>query len=484
MDWSQTPRVLLEWPDEGKILRNRLDLVLLERYCSTNGSQLALLTKDQQVIDQAEEAGIPVFQIRSIAQLQPWGKSFREFIRQDVVHQSHQPRDFPTKDENQKIESYQLPLWARILLFTLAVAAVLAIGGTLLPSATVSLSLDPNRREISIPVQAIQDQESISISGIIPSRMMEIVVQDQISIAATGTLSIPSEYARGEVIFTNLGTNSIQIPKNTILSTSQVSSPQFKTVQAGTTPDGIGGQIILPIEALEPGSHANLPENMVTRINHDFGAELSVINPSPITGGADISVPAPSDDDRTKATKLLSSNLIDLALEQVNLQLNAGDILLNSQPEIGEVIETIIQPEIGSAGDTLTLTIVGQFSYNYASAADLMSLTENAVSTLYTGSMLKPELETITITQKTKPEFGTDHIARWELQISWDEYREINKQDVIQAVLGKKPADAEIQLMNALDLDSLPDIQVIPSWWFRIPVLPFRINILEAADKQ
>ena len=75
LDWAQAPRVLLVWPDQDKVLRNRLDLILLERYCSSHGSQLALQTKDQEVIFQAGKAGIPVFQTRREAQLQPWGKS-------------------------------------------------------------------------------------------------------------------------------------------------------------------------------------------------------------------------------------------------------------------------------------------------------------------------------------------------------------------------------------------------------------------------
>ncbi len=482
MDWSQTPRVLLEWPDESKILRNRLDLVLLERHCSTIGSQLALLTKDQQVIDQAEEAGIPVFQIRSEAQLQPWGKSFREFIRQEVVLQSQQPRENPINEKDDKTGGHQLPPWARILIFTVAVVAVLAIGATLLPSANVSLSAGSYKREITIQIQAIRDQEGINISGIIPSRVLEIIVEDQVSLPATGTLPIPAEYARGEVVFTNLGETSIYIPLNTILSTSQENSPLFITMGSGTTPEGRGAQISLPIEALEPGILSNLPENMISRINKDLGAELSVINPSPTSGGEDIIVPAPNDKDRIRANLLLSSALIEMALEGAARQLDTGDMLLSSQPESSEISLSTYQPEIGSAGNTLTLTNVGQYNFSYASGDDLISLAEHVVNALYTGGLFEPALDTISLTHLSEPEFGTDQIAHWEMQVSWNEYRVFNNQKIIQTVLGKKPTDAEKLLKNSLDLDLLPDIQVIPSWWMRIPVLPFRIRIIEEGE--
>jgi len=479
MDWSQTPRVLLEWPDEGKILRNRLDLVLLERYCSTNGSQLALLTNDQLVIDQAEEAGIPVFQVRSEAQLQPWGKSFREFIRQEIVLRSQQPREHPITEENEKTGGHQLPPWGRILIFTLAVAAVLAIGGTLLPSATVYISAGSNKRDIIIPIQAIQDQEGINISGIIPSHVLEIIVEDQISLPATGTLPIPSEYARGEVVFTNLGERSIQIPLNTILSTSQEDSPLFITVSSGTTPEGRGAQISLPIEALEPGILSNLPENTINRINQDLGAELSVNNPSPTSGGEDIIVPAPSDKDRILASLHLSSALIELALEGATRQLGKGDILLRSRPESSEITLATYQPEIGFAGNTLTLTNISQYNFSYVSADDLINLAELVVNALYAGGSFEPALDSISLTHLSEPEFGTDLIANWDIQVSWNEYRVFNNQKIIQTVLGKNPADAEKLLKKSLDLDQLPDIQVIPSWWMRIPVLPFRIKIIE-----
>jgi hypothetical protein len=361
----------------------------------------------------------------------------------------------------------------------LAVAAVLAIGGTLLPSATVNLSAGSNKREIIIPIQAIRDQEGINISGIIPSRVLEIIVEDQISLPATGTLPIPSEYARGEVVFTNLGERSIHIPLNTILSTSQEGSPLFIIVRSGTTPEGRGAQISLPIEALEPGILSNLPENTINRINQDLGAELSVNNPSPTSGGEDIIVPAPSDKDRILANLHLSSAMIELALEGATRQLDKGDILLRSRPESSQITLATYQPEIGSAGNTLTLTNISQYNFSYASADDLINLAELVVNALYAGESFKPALDSISLTHLSEPVFGTDLIANWDMQVSWNEYRVFNNQKIIQTVLGKNPADAEKLLKKSLDLDQLPDIQVIPSWWMRIPVLPFRIKIIE-----
>ena len=165
MDWSQTPRVLLVWPERGKVLRNRLDLVLLERYSSSHGSQLAILTKDPEVIFHAGEAGIPVFQSRRTAQLQPWRKSFREFKRRELTEKASVVRDSELFSRIEKPIHTDLPTWTRIAVFIGAVFAVLAIAGMLLPGATITIQPEINQKSLILPVRAIIGEDQILISG-------------------------------------------------------------------------------------------------------------------------------------------------------------------------------------------------------------------------------------------------------------------------------------------------------------------------------
>ena len=154
MDWSQTPRVLLVWPEKSKVLRTRLDLILLERYSSSHGSQLAILTRDREVVFQAEEAGIPVFQSRREAQLQPWRKSFRDFQRQEL--EKYAAENLP-EEPFERVEHQprkRLPVWARIPIFTLGVLAVLMLAAFLLPSAEITVMPEIRQHSLSIPVQA------------------------------------------------------------------------------------------------------------------------------------------------------------------------------------------------------------------------------------------------------------------------------------------------------------------------------------------
>jgi hypothetical protein len=65
------------------------------------------------------------------------------------------------------------------------------------------------------------------------------------------------------------------------------------------------------------------------------------------------------------------------------------------------------------------------------------------------------------------------------MKVSWDETSMINETEVLQLIMGEKPSKAELLLQDYLDISSRPTIQLNPNWWWWIPALPFRINILQ-----
>jgi hypothetical protein len=48
--------------------------------------------------------------------------------------------------------------------------------------------------------------------------------------------------------------------------------------------------------------------------------------------------------------------------------------------------------------------------------------------------------------------------------------------------LGKNSLDAITLLQENMDLEIPPQIKLSPSWWLRVPALPFRISINEGED--
>ena len=479
MDWSQTPRVLLVWPERGKVFRNRIDLVLLERHCSAHGSQLALLTKDLEVKTQAEEAGIPVFHSRKTAQLQPWRKSFREFRRRDLEQQAAEPRDFDFFDREKEPRLKDLPVWGRITIFTVGVLAVLAIAGLLLPSAEVTIHEEETWMEIVIPVVADPEAKEINLAGIIPSREIVLLLEGEASRSASGQIPIPNDYARGEVIFTNLTEDSFIIPMNTILSTGSEDPILFITLTPGKTPAGRGEQTSIRIQALEAGTSGNVAASQITRINQSFGADLSVDNPEPTSGGTDLYISSPRQEDRDKLSLSLAKELGTIALDQIQGQLSSEDILLSSDIAREEIILEEFFPLAGSSGNTLTLTRKSRFYMLYVSGEDLRALALKAISARYLVNGIEPILDSVTLTHLSSPEPRSDQSYSWDLGVEWKEIRVVPEHEIIQLVLGKNTSEAEILLQESLDLKYPPVIKLSPGWWIRLPALPFRIIIFQ-----
>jgi hypothetical protein len=482
MDWSQTPRVLLVWPERGKVLRNRLDLILLERYCSSHGSQLALLTQDAEVAFHASEAGIPVFQSRRTAQLQPWRKSFREFKRQDLEVKAIEVRDRDLSERENREAQKELPPWTRISIFITAVLAVLAIAGMLLPSAEISIEEEIHQNKLVIPIRAVLGENQILLSGQVPAHELIIEAEDLQSIPTSGTTAIPSEYAEGEVRITNLGDEAITIPQNTILSTDSDNPVQFLTAETGNLPPDSGESITIKITAIDPGDSGNVLADQITTISTSLHAEVAVTNPQPTSGGTEIYVSAPNSSDRRRLDRNLSFSLKEIASREVSTLLNEDDILLTPEFEVYEVIDEVFDPDEGSPGVELHLEKRVSYSILYTSGEDLLSLATDLVNAQYQEGDYEPFLESITLSQLSKPDPEIPQTYSWEIEVSWSDHKIRDHNQILQMVLGKKPTDAVNRLQEDLNLESSPQIKLTPSWWFRIPALPFRISIIEGGS--
>jgi len=482
MDWSQTPRVLLVWPERGKVLSDRLDLILLERYCSSHGSQLALLTQDPEVIFQAGEAGIPVFQSRKTAQLQPWRKSFREFERRELENKIIEVRDNDIFSRDIKPVHKDLPPWARISIFIAAVLAVLAIAGMLFPSAVISIEKEVNQNSLTVPIRAIIGEDQIQISGQVPVQELAIEAEDQQSIPTSGTTAIPTEYAGGEVVFTNLGEEIVTIPINTILSTDSENPVQFLTSETGKLPPDVGESITIPVLAINPGKIGNVLADQITTISTSLEAEVSVSNPLPTSGGTDILISAPNSSDRRRLSRNLSISLKGLASQEISNLLSQNDILLT--PDLGEfeIIKEIFTPEEGAPGVELDLKKKVRFLVLYVSGENLLSLATDLVKAQYQEDDYEPLLESIAISQLSSPIPGAAESFTWRMEVSWNEQKALDHNEILQMILGKKPLDAMVLLQENLELEVPPRIILSPSWWLRIPALPFRISINEGEN--
>jgi hypothetical protein len=473
MGWSQTSRILLVWPGRGRILTRRLDLELLLRHSRALGGQMALVTRDSQVRFHAKQLGIHVFTSVRQAQNTRWKRPYRRGITSKwKAEQGH--HDIPAPPDRSGNAAGLSPL-ARLGIFSLGVLALLSIAAVLLPSAEVTLTPETQLQEIGLPVEASTSVDRVNLSGLIPIRRMNVVLEGRDSLSPTGEIQIPEHRSTGRVEFTNLTDREISVPAGTVVSTPGASI-RFTTDQAGQVPAGPGKTLSLPVTAMAPGSMANLPAGRIKGIEGPLGLNLVVTNPSATRGGSDHISPAPTPLDRTRLSNRLLATLMESAESETQNMLKPSDLLLGLAAAPSQILEETFDPPGDQPANQLVLTLRAEFQARIISGEDLEELATAALdANMPPGYSAQPD--SLEIEHQTFPTLEDDGSAHWELRAHRSIVAELAESQALAAAMGLSPTQAAQRLQQNLPLESPPRISLVPTWWPRLPFLPFRIHI-------
>jgi len=486
MGWSQTGRILLVWPSRGQVLTNRLDLVLLQRHSSNQGTQLALVTHDPDVRYHARQLGIPVFENVRQAQEIRWRRTLRHKPR---IHPVHSPnvevtRSAKVPEKPQKTALFPgaiLSPAARLVLFTIGVLAFLSLAAALLPTAELTLTPKTETQAITLTVTGSTSVDRVNLSGLVPIHPIKVVVEGRQSLIPTGTVLVPEHTSAGQALFTNLSDRPVTIPTGTVVTTRD-STIRFTTDQTGQVLAGPGQTKVLAIRALNPGSAYNLPAGRLQAIQGPLGTSLSVTNPEPTIGGTDHSSPAPLSSDRSRLFDQLLSSLRKSALVEVQAAIQPGDLLLTSSPDLSHTIEEIYDPPDDQPANQLTLTLRLQFQALTVSGNDLNELAAAILdANIPKGYSSHPQ--TIVIEHLTDPEFKDESTVQWVLRASRELQAQISETQAANLSIGLSPNRASQRLSEVLPLSETPRIYLFPSWWPRLPIIPFRIHVSTNVNK-
>jgi len=183
MDWSRSPRILLVYPDSFDFLDRNIDLLLLKRHAQDIGAQVAIVSPDLEIQQNARQIGIPYFQTAAIAQKLPWRRSrFRKtFLDREKPH--------PTLPELQAIARLATSnCWqrrpVRIVTFASGILAFIALLLFFLPSATITLPDVKQDQTFTISFWANPAITSPLPSGGLPVSEIRVVVESQGQAAA------------------------------------------------------------------------------------------------------------------------------------------------------------------------------------------------------------------------------------------------------------------------------------------------------------
>jgi hypothetical protein len=483
MGWAKNSRILLVWPEKTGLLNRRLDLILLQRHSRALGSQLALVTRDPEVHYYAPRLGIPVFRKLPKSQGQHWRvprrfRRFQELADRPDVH-NQETKTSGVIPQRPPVENFSLGPLRRLALFCVGVLAVLALAASLAPSAQLVLTPRTMVQDVLIDAWTGPDISDVNISGAVPSQRISLAVEGRDSIPSSGSIRLPSQPATGTVTFTNLTDQPVKIPQGSGVrgTAAAIAHLRFVTTRSGEVPTGSGQTLQLPVQCVTPGAQGNLPAGSLAAIEGLLGTELSAINPEPTSGGSDRLEPIPTQNDRHNLAERLQLALEQTALQEIQSQLNPGDLLIPGSLKLQKTLDVSYQPAETLPSDQLALSQRLEYQAQFVDATSLQTLAQTVFdANLPAGySVLADSLQLEILTQPEADEAG---VVRWSMHATRQVRAQIPEAEAIQLSLGLEPIRAIRRLQQSLQLEQPPRIELQPEWWPRLPFLPFRISVL------
>ncbi len=477
MSWSKAGRILLWLPKRTGAFSRRIDLVLLQRHGQHLGAQVALVTRNPEVTAIATLLGIPVFATADEAQAKSWRRR-RQLSPAALAARRERRQHFETLHEYMVSERRRkpLPVGTRLAIFGVAVAVVLTLGLFLLPQARISLTMAQRDQHLSLEVWANPGIVTANVSGGLPAQRISVVVEGQEQTAASGVLLVPQQRAVGWVRLTNLTTEEVPLPRGMVVRVPGEDGARFETGEAVIVPAGPGTFSEIAVHALQLGEVGNVAAGQITAIEGIIGTRLTVTNPEATMGGADQVLRAPTEQDYARLRAQMIDNLSETALVELSALVQPGQILIPDSLTYKGTLFEQRDPKTREAAERLTLTLRLEFEAWVVEEDDLEGVVIAALDAALPPSYL-PLPETINVVATSDPVVQGGS-ARWRIQATRRLQAELRREAVIASVLGSEVKAAVEMLQAQFNLQSPPQIAVTPAWWGRLPVLPYRIEVL------
>jgi hypothetical protein len=491
LQYVEQPRVLLIFPSNVKILRRKLDLLLIQREAARRNLQLALLCTDPDVAANAASLNLSCFFSLRQARSHPW-KNARSKIFLDrssrpatslrspyeLMHRvSRLKPDLTTRQR-------RMQFLARIGIGLVVVVVMLGTIGAVIPSATVRLT--PAYDAIQEPITITADSTASEIdprNAIIPAQVIRILVQgDSVTIESSGRREGADSLARGRVILTNETNNPLFIPAGTIVSTATAPPARFQitadvplAAQVGST-----GESEIVALADTGGLIGNVPANAITRVEGELETLVSVRNPNPTFGGGLVEEAIVTADDHERLRTLARLALQQAGRNQLLLQLPTEDKFL--VPDSVKVVEErpewfTFSAQIGDAAPSVSLDMRG-----VVEAVVVDQLQARQLAFIMLSQRLPPgrELDQDALTYR-REDIGLDAQGRFTFRmfVEGELPFRIDGDAVANRINGMTVGAAKRTLENELLLDPNhpPEISIFPLNFGIMPFLPVRIRV-------
>lgn len=477
LGWSKAARILIIWPDAGKIQLSILDLLLILRKADALGSQMAIVSDEPRILEQCKYLGIQVFDSIPEAYKKPWRRSTRikhrrldennledrsVFVNKSLTHSQQPQRKFP------------LPL--RWVIFLCAIISLLFLVGFFVPSAEIKVKAIPQNRSIEIPAWASPENSNVSVSGGLPVQIIHVIVEDTLEGTSSGYSRIPGNFAQGELTFRNLTAEIVNIPVGTIVQTQQDQPVRFRTLDSLILPPGIDSAGEVEAVSLIGGVLGNVAANSINSVEGVIGGSVAVNNNEQFGGGTDIKSLSPSSSDLLSAQTSVKEKLSAKALQELIDLYEQENLLAKETFSLDKVLFEEMSPPIGTAGERYLYRLRCDYSIWMISLDDirqlsLQSLQANLPTTFHID---ENSLQTQIITQ---PILDSNGILQLGIMATAQIDPLLNSEELANTIINLDVPSAISKIEQTGDwlVSTAPTIS--PSFWKKLPYLSMRIKV-------
>lgn len=488
LSFHRGERVLLVWPEKGKVLSRKLDLVLIQREAMRRAVRLALVTHDAEVVKNATELNISTFETIGESERKRWKRG-----RSKVFTNRYQkPEPTPQPEELQDVASrVKNPQEAHPLRRTLIragvalalVGAVLGVAYVVVPAATVTLTPAYNDVEITVSISAAPNADDINVEqGVIPMTVLRVETVQTGEVATTGIQELESTRAAGTVVFINRGQNAVEIPAGTVVQTTAGAPVQFRTVAEADLPAGVGLQVEVGVEALQDyaGEIGNVSEGQINAVAGQLEGQVDVRNVRPTTGGTRSTAAAVTPDDQTRLESMVRQQIQSQAYTEMLPLLNDSQFIILQSVRIAEERNDwkTYNASVGDVAETLSLDMRAIVE---AVAVDEQFGRQIAFAALSTeiprGRELQPQ--SVQYTRSEALRTGDDGTVTFDITARATVVEPVDVAAVQRQIAGKPLNQAFETLASQIDVQqgTAPTIRLSPAWLRQMPILPLRIRI-------
>lgn len=452
VDTAPTFAVVIHAPKGNRQLSTELGIRRLQRHADESGKVIAVATSNSALSARARQAGIPVARKPEHVR---WDSGGRRVVRL-FGHTLRVPR-----------------LGRYVQVGLLGVVALLFAAAALTAAPAATLTVYPSTETITrtITITALPNATEIDFTNLkVPAQKISAKQTITLATKTTGTVSVGTLPAKVGLRITNPGASDVTVPQHTVV-TGGPGAVQFELDAAVTVPAGKSANA--DATAVLPGITGNLAANTVSTWIDDKYKLLAVANPAPAAGGANEDRPGINAADLVTVKQLATDLQKSESVKHLLIAARPHDAVFLGTAETA--VNYKDPPAAGTPADLILLNVDVTVT---AYAVPESTLTQVAQRTLTSGQgtgALVPGTVTAVETGARQIDAATGAI-RTELQVQGEYARNLNPDDLKDAVKGQSPDDAKSTLQREYGIQDA-DVSVSPSWAPWLPRFNARITV-------